>query len=153
MTNLPAALREQLRGQYALHDLELLRQQGGGDDAVKFLWRLDDQSLIESVLLPANPALYGEPSDRHTLCVSTQVGCAYGCNFCASGLAGWKRNLRADEIVNQVLGVELEVQTSKSEAQALGEGVHSSQFKVHGSQSEVRGPKSEGQNPESKVQS
>src|SRR5271157_6655447 len=132
MTNLPAALREQLRGQYALHDLELLRQQGGGDDAVKFLWRLDDQSLIESVLLTANPALYGEPSDRHTLCVSTQVGCAYGCKFCASGLAGWKRNLRADEIVNQILGVE-----RHSPGQSSGAIVHSSQFTVHSSQPAV----------------
>jgi 23S rRNA (adenine2503-C2)-methyltransferase len=58
------------------------------------------------VLLPANPALYGEASDRHTLCVSTQVGCAYGCKFCASGLKGWKRHLRVEEIVEQVLAVE-----------------------------------------------
>jgi 23S rRNA (adenine2503-C2)-methyltransferase len=58
------------------------------------------------VLIPANPALYGEASDRHTLCVSTQVGCAYGCKFCASGLEGWKRNLGAHEIVEQVLAVE-----------------------------------------------
>ena len=62
--------------------------------------------MIESVLIPANPALYGEASDRHTLCVSTQVGCAYGCKFCASGLDGWKRNLRVDEIIDQVLAVE-----------------------------------------------
>jgi 23S rRNA (adenine2503-C2)-methyltransferase len=62
--------------------------------------------LIESVLIPANPALYGEASDRHTLCVSTQVGCAYGCGFCASGLEGWKRNLEPGEIVDQVLAVE-----------------------------------------------
>jgi 23S rRNA (adenine2503-C2)-methyltransferase len=62
--------------------------------------------LIESVLIPANPSLYGEPSDRHTLCVSTQVGCAYGCRFCASGLEGWKRNLLPEEIVDQVVAVE-----------------------------------------------
>src|SRR5689334_23659657 len=48
----------------------------------------------------------GEASDRHTLCVSTQVGCAYGCKFCASGLEGWKRNLGVEEIVEQVLAVE-----------------------------------------------
>jgi 23S rRNA (adenine2503-C2)-methyltransferase len=62
--------------------------------------------LIESVLIPANPALYGEQSDRHTLCISTQVGCAYGCKFCASGLEGWKRNLLSHEIVEQVQAVE-----------------------------------------------
>jgi 23S rRNA (adenine2503-C2)-methyltransferase len=67
-------------------------------------------------LIPANPALYGDASDRHTLCVSTQVGCAYGCKFCASGLDGLKRNLTPDEIVEQVLAVEREskVQSPKS---------------------------------------
>jgi len=86
--------------------LELIRRQGARDTTQKFLWRLSDHSLIESVLIPANPALYGEPSDRHTLCVSTQVGCAYGCKFCASGLEGLKRNLRVEEIVEQVLATE-----------------------------------------------
>jgi 23S rRNA (adenine2503-C2)-methyltransferase len=106
MTNLPRALRDDLRNQYSLTTLELVRKQGARDTTQKFLWRLSDHSLIESVLIPANPALYGEPSDRHTLCVSTQVGCAYGCKFCASGLEGWKRNLRVEEIVEQALAVE-----------------------------------------------
>ena len=85
MTNLPKALRETLAKEYSLGALELIRKQGARDTTQKFLWRLHDHSLIESVLIPASPALYGEPSDRHTLCVSTQVGCAYGCKFCASG--------------------------------------------------------------------
>ncbi len=106
MTNLPKALREELRRHFSLTTLELVRKQGARDTTQKFLWRLGDGALIESVLIPASPALYGEPSDRHTLCVSTQVGCAYGCKFCASGLAGWKRNLRPEEIVEQVLAVE-----------------------------------------------
>ncbi len=106
MTNLPRALRDELRKHFSLTALELVRKQGARDTTQKFLWRLSDHSLIESVLIPANPALYGEASDRHTLCVSTQVGCAYGCKFCASGLDGWKRNLRVEEIVEQVLAVE-----------------------------------------------
>ncbi len=106
MTNLPKPLRERLAHTYALGTLELIRKQGARDTTQKFLWRLDDHSLVESVLIPANPALYGEASDRHTLCVSTQVGCAYGCKFCASGIEGWKRNLGAHEIVEQVLAVE-----------------------------------------------
>jgi len=106
MTNLPKVLREKLRQEYALGTLELIRKQGARDTTQKFLWRLADHSLIESVLIPANPSLYGEGSDRHTLCVSTQVGCAYGCKFCASGLDGWKRNLLPHEIVEQVMGVE-----------------------------------------------
>ncbi len=106
MTNLPKALRQKLREHFTLQTLELLRKQGARDVTQKFLWRLADHSLIESVLIPANPALYGEASDRHTLCVSTQVGCAYGCKFCASGLDGWKRNLLPHEIVEQVVAVE-----------------------------------------------
>jgi len=106
MTNLPKALRDLLRETFSLQSLELVRKQGSRDTTQKFLWRLSDHSLIESVLIPASPALYGEASDRHTLCVSTQVGCAYGCKFCASGLEGWKRNLRVDEIVEQVLATE-----------------------------------------------
>ena len=91
-----------------------MRKQGSRDTTQKFLWRLTDHSLIESVLIPANPALYGEASDRHTLCVSTQVGCAYSCKFCASGLEGWKRNLGAEEIVEQVLAVERNESSSSS---------------------------------------
>jgi 23S rRNA (adenine2503-C2)-methyltransferase len=106
MTNLPKPLRDKLRKSFSLQTLELVRKQGAHDTTQKFLWRLRDHSLIESVLIPANPALYGEASDRHTLCVSTQVGCAYGCKFCASGLDGWKRNLTPDEIIEQVLAVE-----------------------------------------------
>jgi 23S rRNA (adenine2503-C2)-methyltransferase len=106
MTNLPKALREKLRETYSLQAIQLVRRQGSRDATQKFLWRLPDHSLIESVLVPASPALYGEASDRHTLCVSTQVGCAFGCKFCASGLDGWKRNLRVEEIVEQVVAVE-----------------------------------------------
>jgi len=106
MSNLPKALRDRLQGHYHLQMIELARKQGSHDTTQKFLWRLKDHSLIESVLIPANPALYGEASDRHTLCVSTQVGCAYGCKFCASGLEGWKRNLGVEEIVEQAVAVE-----------------------------------------------
>jgi 23S rRNA (adenine2503-C2)-methyltransferase len=106
MTNLPKNLRERLEQSFSMEVLQLARKQGARDTTQKFLWRLADGAFIESVLIPANPALYGEASDRHTLCVSTQVGCAYGCNFCASGLEGWKRNLGAHEIVEQVLAVE-----------------------------------------------
>lgn len=106
MSNLPKPLREKLREQFTLQTLELARKQGSSDTTQKFLWKLADGQFIESVLIPANPALYGEASDRHTLCISTQVGCAYGCKFCASGLNGWKRNLHVHEIIEQILSVE-----------------------------------------------
>jgi 23S rRNA (adenine2503-C2)-methyltransferase len=109
MSNLPKSLRDRLRGQFTLQTLELAKKQGSHDTTQKFLWKLADGSFIESVLIPANPALYGDASDRHTLCISTQVGCAYGCKFCASGLDGWKRNLGVHEIVEQILAVERHV--------------------------------------------
>ena len=115
MTNLPKSLREKLRETFSLHCLELpaSRARPTRDTTQKFLWKLADGALIESVLIPANPALYGEASDRHTLCISTQVGCAYGCKFCASGLDGWKRNLTPNEIVEQVLAVERQVTSAQ----------------------------------------
>jgi 23S rRNA (adenine2503-C2)-methyltransferase len=106
MTNLPKPLRQRLAEAYSLHAHVLVRKQGARDTTQKFLWRLADGALIESVLIPANPSLFGEASDRHTLCVSTQVGCAYGCRFCASGLDGWKRHLAPHEIVEQVVATE-----------------------------------------------
>jgi len=127
MTNLPKQLVSKLRTRYELRALELVRKQGSRDTTQKFLWRLADQALIESVLIPANPTLYGEPSDRRTLCISTQVGCAYGCRFCASGLEGWKRNLTPDEIVEQVIAVERWNATQQDEAPQQGTSPRSSE--------------------------
>jgi len=106
MTDLPAPVRARLAAAFAFDELEVIRKTGSGDTTQKFLFRLADGNLIECVLIPASPALYGEDSDRRTLCVSTQVGCAYGCKFCASGLNGWTRNLHAGEIVEQVVKAE-----------------------------------------------
>ena len=106
MTNLPQALRTRLADNFCFGKIDVVRVLGSKDTTRKFLFQLNDNNLIESVLIPASPALYGSPSDRRTICISTQVGCAYGCKFCASGLDGWKRNLRADEIVNQIMAVE-----------------------------------------------
>jgi len=108
MTDLPQALRAKLAHDFSFDKIDVVRVLGSTDTTRKFLFRLSDGNLIESVLIPASPALYGLPSDRRTICLSTQVGCAYGCKFCASGLDGWKRNLRPDEIVNQIMAVEEE---------------------------------------------
>jgi 23S rRNA (adenine2503-C2)-methyltransferase len=108
MTDLPQALRTKLAEEFALAKPEVVRVLGSKDTTQKFLFRLHDGNLIESVLIPASPALYGERSDRRTICVSSQVGCAYGCKFCASGLEGWTRNLDAGEIVQQLMAVEAE---------------------------------------------
>ncbi|HER62393.1 MAG TPA: 23S rRNA (adenine(2503)-C(2))-methyltransferase RlmN [Desulfobacteraceae bacterium] len=68
------------------------------DGSVKFGFRLEDDNFIESVLIPEG--------ERNTLCVSSQVGCAMGCNFCQTGAMGFKRNLKPSEMVNQVCAVQ-----------------------------------------------
>ncbi len=105
MTNIPQSLRAQLASDFIFANMEAVRILGAEDTTRKFLFRLADGNLIESVLIPASPSLYGQTSDRRTICVSTQVGCAYGCKFCASGLDGFSRNLDASEIVQQLLAV------------------------------------------------
>jgi 23S rRNA (adenine2503-C2)-methyltransferase len=106
MSNLSRSLRSLLAEKFSLGKIEIVRVLGARDTTRKFLFRLTDENLIESVLIPASPALYGGRADRRTICVSTQVGCAYGCKFCASGLEGFSRNLSANEIVDQLIAVE-----------------------------------------------
>ena len=106
MTDLSRHLRAHLAKQFAFSNINVVRVLGSRDSTRKFLFRLTDGNLIESVLIPASPALYGGSSDRRTLCISTQVGCAYGCKFCASGLEGFSRNLRPNEIVDQIIAIE-----------------------------------------------
>jgi 23S rRNA (adenine2503-C2)-methyltransferase len=108
MTDLPQEFRRGLAKQFDFSRANIVRVLGSHDTTRKFLFRLNDESLIETVLIPASPALYGSRSDRRTICISTQVGCAYGCKFCASGLEGFSRNLKPNEIVDQIIAVERE---------------------------------------------
>lgn len=108
MTDLTRNLRARFKTEFSFDKFEVVRVLGSRDSTRKFLFRLSDGDSIESVLIPASQALYGQRSDRRTICVSTQVGCAYGCKFCASGLEGFSRNLRANEIVDQIIAVERE---------------------------------------------
>ncbi|MBM3858309.1 MAG: 23S rRNA (adenine(2503)-C(2))-methyltransferase RlmN [Verrucomicrobia bacterium] len=105
MTNLPAPLRAKLAEEFALNALKEVKTRHATDTTEKFLFKLHDGSLIETVLIPATPGLTST-DDRQTVCVSTQAGCAFGCKFCASGLDGFKRNLSAAEIVDQVWQVQ-----------------------------------------------
>ncbi len=90
MRNVPKALREFLGDQYALPPLEIAHQSIAKDGTQKVLFKLGDGKLIESVLIPAEK--------RTTICLSSQVGCAVGCHFCASGIDGGKRNLSSGEM-------------------------------------------------------
>ncbi len=109
MTNLSADIREKLKAEFSFAALSCVRIEGAKDTTRKFLFRLHDGRLVETVMIPASKDQFdGKQSDRITLCVSSQVGCAYDCKFCASGLAGFTRNLTAAEIVGQVLLAEKE---------------------------------------------
>ena len=104
MTDLSLPLRTSLASRFRLRAAEPVTIQGSEDTTRKFLWKLGDGSFIESVLIPATPGKEGNRSTRLTLCVSSQVGCAYGCRFCASGIDGWRRNLTSAEIIGQLIG-------------------------------------------------
>lgn len=106
MSSLSKPLRQSLTERYVTRCMTIAKVTGSEDTTRKFLLKLNDGRYVETVLIPANPALYGGDSDRRTLCVSSQVGCAYDCKFCASGLAGFTRNLTAAEIVEQIVQVE-----------------------------------------------
>lgn len=101
MTDLPIELREELNKSAFISNLNLLQKQTSTDGTRKFLFRLEDGEAIESVLIPS---IRGE--NKFTLCISSQVGCALGCAFCATGKLGFKRNLSAHEIVDQVIAVK-----------------------------------------------
>ncbi len=106
MTNLAPALRALLAEHYRFYTPQVVEVHGAEDTTRKFLTRMEDGSPVESVIIPAATAKNGEKADRITLCVSSQVGCAFGCRFCASGLLGLKRHLTTGEIVGQILSAE-----------------------------------------------
>ncbi len=101
MTNLSKEQRKILSENYRIDKLELVEKRVSKiDGTTKFLWKLEDGNTIESVLI--------YHKNRVSACVSTQVGCPVGCKFCATGLSGYVRNLRAGEIVAQILHMERE---------------------------------------------
>lgn len=105
MTDLSKSLRRKLQDRCALLPLEKDLEQRSIDGTIKYRWKTHDGRFIESVYMPA--------PDRKTLCVSTQVGCAMACSFCATGRLGLKRNLTPGEIVAQVHAVNREVRAEE----------------------------------------
>lgn len=97
MTDLPLGLRERLAAALPSSLREIRRAEGDGGATVKHLWQLQDGATIETVRMSY--------TDRCTVCVSTQAGCAMACGFCATGQAGFERQLSTGEIVEQVVRV------------------------------------------------
>ena len=115
MTNLPETLRERLDGEFYITAPEVLKKQISKiDGTVKYLWRLDDGNTVESVLMEYEHGL--------TVCISTQVGCAMGCVFCASAIDGFIRNLAAAEMLDQVMFSQMDVGRRISNVVLMGMG-------------------------------
>lgn len=96
MTDLAKVFREVLAENAFISNFKNPILEHAADGCVKFGFKLHDNHMVESVLIP-------EP-DRNTLCISSQVGCAMGCNFCLTSTMGFVRNLTASEIINQICG-------------------------------------------------
>jgi 23S rRNA (adenine2503-C2)-methyltransferase len=104
MSNVPRKLREDLADRYDLTGLEPEERQVSTDGTRKFLFRLRDGATVESVIIPME--------DHATFCISTQVGCAMACRFCATARGGLVRNLEAGEILEQVLRLKADLDSS-----------------------------------------
>ena len=97
MTNISNQFRQKISKQFSLKQIPIIDQKKAPDGTIKILQELDDGNRIESVLL--------KHENHHTVCISTQVGCAMGCKFCLTAGMGLKRNLTPGEIVQQVLNL------------------------------------------------
>lgn len=115
MTNLSKSLRERIKDYAYITDIEIKEKLISNiDGTTKYLFLLDDYNIIEGVVMKHYHGL--------TACISTQVGCAMGCTFCASTLKGLVRNLRAGEMVDQVLTMQKDMGERISNIVLMGSG-------------------------------
>ena len=115
MSDLPVAFRKFLHNNFYLSNIELLKFVKSKDKTEKYLLRLEDGSVIETVLIFSSRG-------RITECISSQVGCKYNCLFCESGKKGFTRNLTVSEILNQVLFVKKKMQSNPHNIVFMGIG-------------------------------
>ncbi|MGI6037663.1 MAG: 23S rRNA (adenine(2503)-C(2))-methyltransferase RlmN [Limnochordia bacterium] len=114
MHNLPKDLRQRLAQVSCIRIPQVIKRRVSKDGTRKYLLQLADGERIETVFIPEG--------DRFTLCVSSQVGCAMGCSFCATGQGGFVRNLGVDELVGQVLAVQRDVKERITNIVLMGMG-------------------------------
>ena len=114
MSDLSAGFRSALAEKAVLKHIEIVNIIKAPDGTAKYLLQLDDEQRIEAVLLPYE--------DRISVCVSSQVGCAAGCIFCATGLGGFVRNMTAGEIVDEILTLQSESEKRISHVVYMGMG-------------------------------
>jgi len=95
MTNLPKSLTDKLAKYFFLNSFQGVEKRQSADSTLKLLFKLNDGKHIESVIIRSGK--------RSTICLSTQVGCRFGCVFCASGMGGFQRDLSTAEILDQII--------------------------------------------------
>lgn len=121
MSNLPSSFRTALAAAYPLSASHVADKQVSKDGTRKYILSLFDGAQVETVGMPTdedNP----QQRKRLTVCFSTQVGCAMGCSFCATGEEGFTRNLIADEMVSQITTVQKDFQRPVTNVVAMGQG-------------------------------
>lgn len=116
MSNLSKGFRQELAARFRIGSLTLASKQKSSDGTCKYLFRLEDGNVIESV------HMYFEKRDSHSLCVSTQVGCAMNCSFCATGKMGLTRHLSTAEIVEQYVYIQHDSGAELKNVVFMGQG-------------------------------
>jgi 23S rRNA (adenine2503-C2)-methyltransferase len=114
MTDFPRKLIAELEKRFFIGPFVCLKTMAAKDGTKKFLWRLEDGRSIETVFIPEK--------SRRTLCLSTQVGCKFACPFCVSGSKGFIRQLRAAEIVGQILEAQRQTAARMTNVVMMGIG-------------------------------
>ncbi len=113
MKNIPKDLISNLKENYALDVLKIVKKEKSSDGTIKYLFEMHDGLTVESVLLLMKEKQKNEDgnitkSEKYTFCISSQVGCKVGCSFCLTAKGGFVRNLSAGEIVEQVRQIKLD---------------------------------------------
>ncbi len=116
MSDLSIKERQFLNEHYKLSPLSLADKQTSTDKTIKYLWKLEDGTVVESV------RMFLEEHESYSACISSQAGCAVGCPFCATGYIGFKKNLKANEIVDQILGIQRDTKERISNIVFMGQG-------------------------------
>lgn len=119
---LPKLLRERLESEFTYSSLTIGNKQVSEDGTIKYLFNLQDGNAVESVLIPSEMLVEDGTPKRLTICVSTQVGCALGCKFCATASLKPKRNLTIAEIVDQFMAVQNQSQQQITNLVFMGMG-------------------------------
>ncbi|RXJ64036.1 23S rRNA (adenine(2503)-C(2))-methyltransferase RlmN [Halarcobacter anaerophilus] len=121
MKNLPKELIDDLKENYPINIMEIVKREKSLDGSIKYLFKLRDGHTVEAVLLLMKKKITNdkgevEQSEKFTVCISTQVGCKVGCSFCLTAKGGFVRNLTVGEIVNQIVQVKRDNQIAQNKS-------------------------------------